>query len=299
MPAIQAENLTQRYKDFEALKGVSFELKQGRILGVLGPNGAGKSTLIKILCGTHAPYSGTVRIFGMDPVKPAARIGLGVVGQQSHLPAELTPLELAEFFAAHHAVTGRTRAERKAYSLAHLEKWNLAEFKDKRMSYLSGGQRHRVAVAMGFIGNPELILLDEPTTGLDPQARSVLWGYIRGQVQNGTSVLLTSHYLDEVEHLADDLLLISEGRSKSNCTKEEFISVSTSTTVSFRTSTPERLHSIGGVEDLVISGDEVSLRTQDIGQFIKTLGAADISVQDFVSRRPSLEEAMEVRLRDD
>ncbi|MDO4908338.1 MAG: ABC transporter ATP-binding protein [Corynebacterium sp.] len=174
LPAIQAENLTQRYKDFEALKGVSFELKQGRILGVLGPNGAGKSTLIKILCGTYAPYSGTVRIFGKDPTKPASRIGLGVVGQHSYLPNELTPFELAQFFAAHHAVTGKTTAQRREYSLEHLEKWNLAEFKDKRMGFLSGGQRHRVAVALGFIGQPRLILLDEPTTGLDPQARQVL-----------------------------------------------------------------------------------------------------------------------------
>ncbi|MDO4908337.1 MAG: hypothetical protein Q3962_00585 [Corynebacterium sp.] len=112
-------------------------------------------------------------------------------------------------------------------------------------------------------------------------------------------MLLTSHYLDEVEHLADDLLLISQGRCKTNCSKEEFLSVSTSTTVEFNTDTPELLHGISPVEGLEITGNHVSLRTQDIGLFIKNLALANIEVRDFVSRRPNLEEAMAVRLQDD
>jgi ABC-2 type transport system ATP-binding protein len=186
-----------------ALDGVSLDIPAGGVLGLLGPNGAGKSTLINLLVGLRRPTSGTVELFGGDPRDPASRRRIGVTPQETGLPATLRVSECLAFVGAHFAdpvPAGELLAD-----------FGLAGVARRQTGGLSGGQRRRLAVALAFAGRPELVFLDEPTTGLDVQARRELWDYIRAYGRTGT-VVLTSHYLEEVEALADRVVVIGGGR---------------------------------------------------------------------------------------
>ncbi|GAA0429917.1 ABC transporter [Acrocarpospora corrugata] len=204
--AIHVRGLTKRYGDVRAIDGLDLEIRQGEVFAILGPNGAGKSTTVEILEGYRKRDSGEVRVLGVDPQKATRewRAKLGIVLQTANDAAELTVRETIRHFAGYYPASGDPDEV--------IAKVGLTEKADVRIRKLSGGQRRRVDVALGVIGNPELVFLDEPTTGFDPEARRQFWDLIKGLAAEGTTIVLTTHYLDEAEALAGRVAVIAQGR---------------------------------------------------------------------------------------
>jgi ABC-2 type transport system ATP-binding protein len=205
-PAIEVRGLRKAYGSTQALDGVDLTVRRGELLAVLGPNGAGKTTLVEILEGHRSASEGEVAVLGFDPSdrERAFRERIGIVTQEEGLDPLLTVRESVELYAASYP------DPRDAGEV--LELVGLADRPDVRTAALSGGQRRRLELALAIAGNPELIFLDEPTTGFDPAARRQSWELIAGLRELGTTILLTTHYLDEAQHLADRVVVIAGGR---------------------------------------------------------------------------------------
>jgi ABC-2 type transport system ATP-binding protein len=206
LSAILVDDLHKAYGSYEALRGVSFHIGEGEVFGLLGPNGAGKTTTVEILEGYRNRDSGEVRVLGFDPERAnrAFRERIGVVLQQSQLYPNLTVAETHRVFAGYYS---RSRDVDEVIELVGLE-----EKRDARVKTLSGGQKRRLDLGVALVGDPELIFLDEPTTGFDPAARRAAWDLIRSLRSLGKTILLTTHYLDEAENLADRVAVLREGR---------------------------------------------------------------------------------------
>lgn len=200
--------VSRRYGDVLALDRVSLDIRAGELVGLLGPNGAGKSTLINLFVGLRKPTSGQVELLGGAPSDPAVRRSIGVTPQETGLPEALRVGELVDFVAAHFARGSRT-PEAKAALLA---RFGLEDLVKRQIGGLSGGQKRRLAVALAFAGEPRIVFLDEPTTGLDVEARRALWDGIRAFHADGGTVVLTSHYLEEIEALAQRVVVVGHGR---------------------------------------------------------------------------------------
>ncbi|WP_142111461.1 ABC transporter ATP-binding protein [Rarobacter incanus] len=202
---VEVAGLTKRYGDKTAISGVSFRIDAGESVALLGPNGAGKTTTIEILEGFRRATAGRVRVLGCDPDRagPTWRARVGIVLQQTGTFDEATVGELLRQFAAYYP------APRDVAEL--IEAVGLTAQAGTRISRLSGGQRRRVDVALGVIGNPSILFLDEPTTGFDPEARREFWALIRAIRSRGTTILLTTHYLDEAAELSDRAIVIAAG----------------------------------------------------------------------------------------
>ncbi|MZR29614.1 ABC transporter ATP-binding protein [Sneathiella litorea] len=213
-PALLVHNLTKIYKvkgsapDKTALKGINLEVKPGSFFGLLGPNGAGKSTLINIIAGLVNKTSGEVSICGFDTVKDmrAARSAVGVVPQELNLDAFFTPREVMEFQAGLYGVP--TSARRTDEILAAM---GLSDKADVYARTLSGGMRRRLLVAKAMVHRPEVLILDEPTAGVDIELRQQLWSYVKKLNDEGTTIILTTHYLEEAEELCDTIAIINHG----------------------------------------------------------------------------------------
>ncbi len=205
-PVIDVQNLRKVYGSMAAVDGISFTIERGEIFALLGPNGAGKSTTVEILEGYRARTEGDVRVLGTDPGEPtrAWRSQLGIVLQSSKITDEITVLEALSLTASYY---GAPRPPKDVVELVGLE-----EKSNARVSKLSGGQQRRLDVGLAIIGRPELLFLDEPTTGFDPEARRHFWSLIEMLRDEGTTILLTTHYLDEAEVLADRVGVIAGGR---------------------------------------------------------------------------------------
>jgi ABC-2 type transport system ATP-binding protein len=203
--AIEAHGLRKSYGDVEAVRGVDLEVRTGEILALLGPNGAGKTTTVEVLEGFHQATAGDVRVLGEDPWNASAahRDRIGIVLQESEPELNLTVRECLELYAGYYSAP---RDVDETIALA-----GLAEQADVRTTHLSGGQRRRLDVALALIGAPELIFLDEPTTGFDPAARRASWDVITGLRALGTTILLTTHYMEEAERLADRIAVMRDG----------------------------------------------------------------------------------------
>jgi ABC-2 type transport system ATP-binding protein len=215
MSAIRTEDLTKRYGDLAALNGVSFEVPDGQCVAMLGPNGAGKTTTIEILEGFIAPTSGTARVLGADPRRGnrSWRARVGLVMQSTSLDGELSVRDLLGTFGAQYP---------NPLPMAEvLDMVGLADEADTQFAALSGGQQRRVDVAVGIIGRPDILFLDEPTTGLDPEARRHVWTGIENLAATGMTVLLTTHYMEEASQLADRLIVISAGEILADTTPGE------------------------------------------------------------------------------
>ncbi|WP_113699629.1 ABC transporter ATP-binding protein [Nonomuraea lactucae] len=195
---------TRRYGDVLALDRVSLDIRAGELVGLLGPNGAGKSTLVNLFVGLRRPTSGTVELLGGSPRDPLVRRGIGVTPQETGLPEALRVGEVVDFVSAHYP--------RRAARDELLERFGLRDLVRRQIGGLSGGQKRRLAVALAFAGEPRMVFLDEPTTGLDVEARRALWDGIRAFHDGGGTVLLTSHYLEEVEALAQRVVVVGHGR---------------------------------------------------------------------------------------
>jgi len=196
--------VTRRYGNVLALDGVSLDIHAGELVGLLGPNGAGKSTLINLFVGLRRPSLGTVELLGGSPADPVIRRGIGVTPQETGLPEVLKVGEIVEFVSAHFP--------RRAAKGELLDRFGLGDLAKRQIGGLSGGQKRRLAVALAFAGEPRLVFLDEPTTGLDVEARRALWDGIRAFHSGGGTVVLTSHYLEEIEALAQRVVVVGQGR---------------------------------------------------------------------------------------
>ncbi|MFL6137233.1 MAG: ABC transporter ATP-binding protein [Frankiaceae bacterium] len=210
-PVILARGLHKRYGDVRAVDGLDFEIEPGESVGFLGPNGAGKSTTMRMIGCTTAPSSGDLRVFGLPAAKEARsiRARLGVIPQDDTLDMELT---VAENLYVYGCYFGLRRTVIRDRSARLLEAFQLSEKASSLVTTLSGGMRRRLTIARSLISEPELLLLDEPTNGLDPQARHALWDQLRLLQQQGKTLLLTTHFMDEAERLCDRLLVIDGGR---------------------------------------------------------------------------------------
>jgi ABC-2 type transport system ATP-binding protein len=204
-PSVRVEDLVKRYGARDALRGISFEVGQGEVVALLGPNGAGKTTTVEILEGYRTRDGGRAEVLGLDPGRGGRelreRIGIVLQGTSTH--PHLTALEVVTLFAGYY------RRPRDASELIELV--GLREASGQRVRTLSGGQRRRLDLALALAGSPELLFLDEPTTGFDPEARRAAWDTIRGLADAGTTVLLTTHYLDEAATLADRVIVLRDG----------------------------------------------------------------------------------------
>jgi ABC-2 type transport system ATP-binding protein len=204
-PVISVAGLRKSYGRHEAVKGIDFEVAAGEIFGLLGTNGAGKTTTIEILEGYRARTAGTVHVLGVDPGRPtrAWRERIGLVLQESEVDPVYTVREIVGMFSRYYA---HSRDVDDTIRLV-----GLGAQRDTRVGHLSGGQKRRVDVALGIVGDPDLVFLDEPTTGFDPQARRDAWNMIQGLRDLGKTILLTTHYMDEAQHLADRLTILRDG----------------------------------------------------------------------------------------
>jgi lipooligosaccharide transport system ATP-binding protein len=219
---IKASGLTKRFGDFTAVDGIDFELRRGEAFGFLGPNGAGKSSTMRMIGCVSPPTGGELTILGMDPVRdgPAIRARLGVVPQEDTLDAELTVRENLLIYGRYFGLPRPVIAERTARLLDFVQ---LSERADDHVEPLSGGMKRRLTIARSLINEPEILILDEPTTGLDPQARHVVWDRLFRLKQQGVTLILTTHYMDEAEQLCDRLVVMDGGRIAAEGSPRELI----------------------------------------------------------------------------
>ncbi len=228
MPAaIEVRDLRKEYGERVAVDGLSLGIEEGEVYALLGHNGAGKSTTVEILEGHRRRTSGHVSVLGVDPERagPSFRDRIGIVLQSSGVELELTVREVLDVYGSTYS---RRRPDDEVLALA-----GLTEQADQRIGTLSGGQRRRVELALGIIGHPDVLFLDEPTTGFDPSARRGAWEVVRQLGTGGTTILLTTHYLDEAEHLADRVGVIDHGRMIAEGTPAELIGGAVATVVRF------------------------------------------------------------------
>ncbi|MCB1001571.1 MAG: ABC transporter ATP-binding protein [Ilumatobacteraceae bacterium] len=221
-PLIVAHRLTKSFDDFEAVKGIDLEVRPGEFFGFLGPNGAGKSSTMRMISCVSPVTSGTLRLFGLDPATDGARIRarIGVVPQLDTLDVELSVQENLWIYGRFFDLP---RAECRKRAKELLEFAQLSDRADSVVDNLSGGMKRRLSIARSLINEPELLLLDEPTTGLDPQARHVLWDRLYRLKQQGVTQVLTTHYMDEAEQLCDRLVVMDQGRIVAEGSPRELI----------------------------------------------------------------------------
>jgi ABC-2 type transport system ATP-binding protein len=271
MPAIEVSGLRKAYGNLEAVRGVDFSIEEGEVFGLLGPNGAGKTTTVEILEGYRDRDAGEVRVLGSDPEKPTPdfRERIGVVLQQSELWPNLTVRETHAIFAGYY------RAPRNVDEVIALV--GLQEKASARVKSLSGGQKRRLDLGIAMVGDPDLVFLDEPTTGFDPQARRAAWEMIRSLRALGKTVLLTTHYLDEAEQLADRVAVMREGQIVRVGTPAELTTTELQTEIRYRQ-----------------NGDEVLVHTDEPTRVLAELTSAAVArgeeLEGLQVRRPSLEE---------
>jgi lipooligosaccharide transport system ATP-binding protein len=208
---IRARGLVKRFGDFTAVDGIDVEVRKGEAFGFLGPNGAGKSSTMRMIGCVSPPTAGELRILGLDPLRdgPAIRARLGVCPQQDNLDPELSVRENLTTYARYFGIPRRVARERAAELMEFVQ---LAERANSKVDPLSGGMKRRLTIARALVNEPDIVLLDEPTTGLDPQARHLVWERLFRLKQQGVTLVLTTHYMDEAEQLCDRLVVMDGGR---------------------------------------------------------------------------------------
>ena len=221
-PAVEARGLTRHFGQLEAVRGIDFAIRRGECFGLLGPNGAGKTTTIRMVAGRLAPTQGELRVLGRDTRWDAAAIRrrLGVVPQESQLDTSLTVLENLYTYGLFY---GLSRAASRRRALELLEFFRLTDRAHDVTQSLSGGMRRRVAIARALMGEPELVILDEPSTGLDPHARRLLWDRLTELRRRGVTLLLSTHYMDEAARLCDRVAVMHQGRIIAEGPPEELV----------------------------------------------------------------------------
>ncbi len=293
MPSkVVVRDLHKGYGGVHAARGVSFDVGEGEIFGLLGPNGAGKTTTIECVIGLREPDSGSIEVCGIDarrrPREVKQRIGVAL--QTTAVQDKLTPREALALFGAFY----RRRTEPDAL----LERFALTEKADAPFDTLSGGQRQRLALALAFVNAPELVFLDEPTTGLDPQSRRELRAEIAAMKRDGHTVVLTTHQIDEAEQLCDRVAVIDQGRIVATGTPLELIAGSSAmqsvTLTTVPAIDPSKIASLPGVRDVSTEGPRVRFRTTKIagtlGELMPMLEAERVEIAELHVQKATLED---------
>ncbi|MFF5446589.1 ATP-binding cassette domain-containing protein [Streptomyces sp. NPDC012888] len=298
--AVLSEGLEKRFGEVRALRGLDLAVPAGTVCGLLGPNGAGKTTAVRVLATLTAPDGGTASVAGHDVVRsPAAvRRAIGVTGQYASVDGDLTGRENLRLFARLSGLRGaaaRTRAD------ALLDRFGLAEAADRVARTWSGGMRRRLDLAAGLLGRPEVLFLDEPTTGLDPASREQIWTAVRSLADEGTTVLLTTQYLEEADRLADDIVLVDRGRASVTGTPASLkarigsaarVTVAGADALTGAATVLDRL--TGGRPDVDEEALTVTVTVADpsltLPGVIRALDSAGIPVTDASLRPPTLDE---------
>jgi ABC-2 type transport system ATP-binding protein len=265
IPLVEFAQVSKSYGDVRALRGLSFTVASDEIVALLGPNGAGKTTALEIALGLRGCDAGTARLFGGSPRSTAVRRHVGATPQESGFPDMLRVDEIVRFVAAHYPSSRQIDAT--------LAQFGLAELAGRRAGALSGGESRRLALALAFVGDPELVVLDEPTTGLDVESRRRLWDVVRG-LGGGRSILFTTHYLEEAQALASRIIVIERG-----------LLIFDGDVSTLRARVGRRRLSYRGADG------PVSVTTDDADAYVRAMVEGRVTFTDLEIVKPSLEEA--------
>jgi ABC-2 type transport system ATP-binding protein len=271
----------RRYGKVDALQGVDLEVHPGELVALLGPNGAGKTTAVSILLGQRRPDAGTVRLFGRDPTAPAARRPVGATPQVAGFPDNLTVREVVDLVRVHYPNPTSTSEL--------LGRFGLLEVAGRRACRLSGGQWRRLAVALAFAGRPKLVVMDEPTTGLDVEARHRLWEVLRAFVADGGAVLLTTHYLEEAQALASRVVVLARGAIIAQGSVDDITARAGLTRVHLQA---PWLPDLPGVSRVESGNGSHTLYTADPDGLVRALALQGVAFTGLRVERASLEEAV-------
>lgn len=291
---VSAHGLTKKFSDFEAVRGIEFAIKRGESFGFLGPNGAGKTSTMRMISAVSEPTSGSLSVFGLDPRShgPEIRSRLGVVPQEDTLELELTVRLNLEMFGRYFDLPRRVLRERADELLAFSQ---LTERANDKVDNLSGGMKRRLTIARALINRPELLILDEPTTGLDPQARHLLWERLYRLKREGVTLIITTHYMDEAEQLCDRLVVMDRGAIAAEGTPRELIAEhSTREVVELRFGTDAHEQFEGDLvrfaQRVEVLPDRILLYVEDGDETLREVHAAHITPTSALVRRSSLED---------
>ncbi|TFI45507.1 ATP-binding cassette domain-containing protein [Rhodococcus sp. 1R11] len=299
--AIEVENLVLRYGKNVALDGIDFTVPEGTVLGVLGPNGAGKTTAVRILATLLQATSGSARVFGLDVAKQANEVRgtIGLTGQFAAVDEYLTGYENLEMVGR---LFGLRKAEARKRADELLSRFDLEYARDRTAKQYSGGMRRRLDIAASLIGRPRVVFLDEPTTGLDPRSRITMWEFIADLVRDGTTILLTTQYLEEADRLADSIIVLNKGKIIARGTADELKAQTGGERIEFvltDRSQADRAKEILtpiGVEPPTLDEQvgrivmPVNGGSKDLSTALSQLEAAGIGVVDVGLRRPNLDD---------
>ncbi|MFI1582965.1 ATP-binding cassette domain-containing protein [Embleya sp. NPDC020630] len=296
-PAIVVEGLRKRYGDKQALDGLDLTVRAGTVQGILGPNGAGKTTAVRIMSTLLRPDEGRVEVAGIDVRTRAAEVRsrIGLLGQNAAVDEELGGRQNLEMFGRLHRL-GARRARVRADEL--LARFGLADTGDKAVTRYSGGMRRRLDLAASLISRPQVLFLDEPTTGLDPRGRAEVWNAVRSLVGGGTTVLLTTQYLEEADQLADRIAVIDHGRVIAEGTADELKSETGGDRIDVVLRDAAQVARAAALlpgdvvvdEDRRMVGASITDRMAALTETVRVLAAAGIEAEDIVVRRPTLDE---------
>ena len=296
---IEAEGLHKHYGKTHALAGVDLHVRQGTVLGVLGPNGAGKTTAVRVLATLIRPDAGSARVGGFDVVRQAHQVRqtIGLTGQYASVDEDLTGTQNLVLIGQLLDLSARAARARAAELLAWFD---LSEAAGRMAKTYSGGMRRRLDLAASLVGRPAVIFLDEPTTGLDPAKREDMWEVVRRLVADGSTVLLTTQYLDEADALADEITVVDHGRVIANGTPDELKRVVGGQRIEVRPTDPTRLDEVRVIlEGVAGAAPELSARHQlsvavdderALGETVVRLNAAGIAITELSLHLPSLDE---------
>lgn len=281
---ITFEGASKRYRDKLAVDDLDLEIRKGQLTALLGENGAGKTTSISMALGLVKPTDGRVHVSGATAGSIEARKKIGAMLQSAELPEQLTAREQINLFRTYYA---------NPASLGDLvEKTGLGDILDKRYGVLSGGQKRRVQLALALCGNADFVLLDEPTVGLDIEARHTFWAVIRELVSEGKGVVLTTHYLEEADALADRILVMASGRIIADGTPAEIKSLAAGKIIEFRTNVSlNQLSLMAGVENVQALGERCQVISSNAEETLRALFASGVVVEDISVSRAGLEAA--------
>jgi ABC-2 type transport system ATP-binding protein len=283
-PAADFHDVAKRRGKVRVLEHFNLTLAPGEVTALLGPNGAGKSTLVALMTGQLAPDQGRVLLMGADPRLSQSRARLGVMLQEAGSPRGLTVAEQIDLFCGYYR---KPRARAECVALAGLQ-----GLERRRCSALSGGQQRRLQFALAICGRPDVLVLDEPTTGLDIEARRGLWAAVRDEAARGASVLLTTHYLEEAEALADRVIVLDQGKIIADGAASSIKAQAASGVVRCRTRlTDEELAALPGVTSVSREGGRVALLTREPQATVRELLARDAGLEDLSLAGASLEDA--------
>jgi len=293
-PLVTARRLTKRFGDFTAVDAIDFEVRRGEAFGFLGPNGAGKSSTMRMIGAVSPVTEGHLSVLNLDPGTdgPEIRARLGVVPQENNLDHELSVYENLLIYGRYFGLPKRVIDERVAELLAFAQ---LEERRSSRVEQLSGGMKRRLTIARGLINQPELLLLDEPTTGLDPQARHLLWDRLYRLKQQGVTLIITTHYMDEAEQLCDRLVIMDQGAIVTEGSPRQLIEEhSTREVLELRFPVGLREEMIGLLTGLVermeTLPDRVLLYTDDADRTVREVEERGVTPEATVTRRSTLED---------